>query len=246
MAHGGTIFLDEIGELPQHIQVKLLRVLQERVIQRLGSEEMMPINVRVMAATNRDLHEEMNTERFRSDLYYRLSVVTLEVPPLRLRREDIASLCERYLAEFRLRMNIQVSSFSDEALSAMEEYSWPGNIRELINVVERSLLLCDGDQITLDDLPRSIAHSLHQSRNSTQPVSPLELLMGSDWQNRAWKDVRNRVIRTCEQAYFVHHLEESNGNVDNTAIRADINPRSLYDVMKRHGLKKEEFRNCSK
>lgn len=242
MAHGGTIFLDEIGELPQHMQVKLLRVLQERVIQRLGSEESMQINVRVMAATNRDLHKEMQAERFRSDLYYRLSVVTLDVPPLRQRREDIARLCERYLEEFRLRLNTQISSFCDEAISTLEEYGWPGNIRELINVVERSVLLCDGDQITLDDLPRTIVRSIRPSGDSAQPISGLDFVMGSNWQARPWKDVRNRAIRTCEQTYFVHQLGKSNGNVDDTARRADINPRSLYDVMRRHGMKKEEFR----
>ena len=102
MAHGGTIFLDEIGELPPHVQVKLLRVLQERVIQRLGSEEPMHVNVRVMAATNRDLHEEIKSGSFRRDLYYRLSVVTLDIPPLRQHPEDISKLAERYLADFRL------------------------------------------------------------------------------------------------------------------------------------------------
>ena len=156
MAHGGTIFLDEIGELPQHVQVKLLRVLQERVIQRLGSEEPLRINVRVMAATNRDLHEEMKAEEFRRDLYYRLSVVTLDVPPLRQHPEDIPKLAERYLADFRVRFSSDVSSFSEEAMRALDRYPWPGNIRELINVVERSVLLCEGTQITLDDLPRTI------------------------------------------------------------------------------------------
>jgi len=156
MAHGGTIFLDEIGELPQHMQVKLLRVLQERVIQRLGSEESIHVHVRVMAATNRNLHDEMKAESFRRDLYYRLSVVTLDVPSLRQHSEDIPKLAERYLAGFRIRLSSNVASFSEEAMQALSRYSWPGNIRELINVVERSVLLCEGDPITLDDLPRTI------------------------------------------------------------------------------------------
>ncbi len=242
MAHGGTIFLDEIGELPQHIQVKLLRVLQERVIQRLGSEEPFKINVRVMAATNRDLHKEVVSERFRSDLFYRLSVVTLDVPPLRERREDVAPLCERYLAEFRMRLNARVSSFSTAAMSALMEYAWPGNIRELMNVVERSVLLCDSDQITLNDLPRTIVPSARHLDGTLSVESALDGIAGSDWEGQSWKDVRNSVIRKCEQEYFVHQLAKAEGNVDDTARRADINPRSLYDLMKRHGLKKEKFR----
>jgi two-component system response regulator AtoC len=241
MAHGGTIFLDEIGELSQHLQVKLLRVLQERVIQRLGSEEPLHVNVRVMAATNRDLHAEMIADSFRRDLYYRLSVVTLDVPSLRDHPEDIPALAERYLVDFRLRFNSKVASFSDEAMQAMKRYSWPGNIRELINVVERSVLLCEGDQITLDDLPRTMAPSLRPA-NPSKSSSALDVLFDGDWQSRSWKDVRNSIIGTCEQTYFTKQLGTTNGNVDETARRAEINPRSLYDLMKRHGLKKENFR----
>lgn len=240
MAHGGTIFLDEIGELPQHLQVKLLRVLQERVIQRLGSEESIHVNVRVMAATNRDLHDEMKAEAFRRDLYYRLSVVTLDVPSLRQHSEDISKLADRYLADFRVRLNSSVASFADEAMQALERYSWPGNIRELINVVERSVLLCESKQITLDDLPRTIVPApQHGDGNSS---SALDVLFDGDWQSRPWKDVRNAVVSACEQTYFVHQLGQTKGNVDETARSAEINPRSLYDLMKRHGLKKEEFK----
>ena len=242
MAHGGTIFLDEIGELPQHVQVKLLRVLQERVIQRLGSEEPLRINVRVMAATNRDLHEEMKAEEFRRDLFYRLSVVTLDVPPLRQHPEDIPKLAERYLADFRIRFSSDVSSFSEEAMRALERYPWPGNIRELINVVERSVLLCEGTQITVDDLPRTIVPAPRHA-GTARSSSALDVLFDGDWNSRHWKDVRNAVISSCEQTYFVDRLGKTKGNVEETARRAGINPRSLYDLMKRHGLKKEDFRN---
>jgi DNA-binding NtrC family response regulator len=241
LAHGGTIFLDEIGELPQHLQVKLLRVLQDRVIQRLGGEESIHINVRVMAATNRDLHDEMKAETFRRDLYYRLSVVTLDVPPLRQHPEDIAKLAKRYLADFRVRLNCQVSSFSEEAMQALERYAWPGNIRELINVVERSVLLCEGEQITVDDLPRTIVPAARHAGPS-KSSSALDVLFDGEWQSRPWKDVRNAVISSCEHTYFVQQLGKAKGNVDETARRAEINPRSLYDLMKRHGLKKEEFK----
>ncbi len=241
LAHGGTIFLDEIGELPKHVQVKLLRVLQDRTIQRLGSETPMPVNVRVMAATNRDLHEETKTDRFRRDLYYRLSVVTLDVPPLRQHPEDISKLADRYLADFRTRLNRSISSFSDEAMQALVEYAWPGNIRELINVVERSVLLCEGNQVTLNDLPRTIV-PMPRSLTEANSSSVLDELFDGEWQSCPWKDVRDVVVRSCEQAYFVHQLDKTNGNVDETARYSGINPRSLYDVMKRHGLKKEHFK----
>ena len=241
MAHGGTIFLDEIGELPLHLQVKLLRVLQERIIQRLGSEESIPVNVRVMAATNRDLYEETQAETFRRDLYYRLSVVTLDVPSLCQHAEDIPKLAERYLADFRVRLSSKVSSFSREAMQALVRYSWPGNIRELINVVERSVLLCEGDQITLDDLPRTIVPAARHP-GAFNKSSVLDELFEGDWQSRPWKDVRNAVVASCEQNYFEQQLRKTNGNVDETARRAQINPRSLYDLMKRHRMKKEDFR----
>ena len=241
LAHGGTIFLDEIGELPLHLQVKLLRVLQERMIQRLGSEELIHVNVRVMAATNRDLHDEMKSESFRQDLYYRLSVVTLDVPALRQHPEDIPKLAERYLADFRVRLNSRVVAITEEAMKALQRYSWPGNIRELINVVERSVLLCEGERITIDDLPRTIVPALPH-RGDSESSSVLDVLFDGEWQSRPWKDVRSAVVSSCEQSYFVHHLGKTEGNVDETARRAEINPRSLYDLMKRHGLKKEEFK----
>ena len=245
LAHGGTIFLDEIGELPQQLQVKLLRVLQDRTIQRLGSEEPMHVNVRVMAATNRNLHDETKTDRFRRDLYYRLSVVTLDVPPLRQHPEDIPKLAERYLADFRVRLNSNVSSISEEAMQALVRYPWPGNIRELINVVERSVLLCESDQITLDDLPRTIVPAPRHV-NDAQSSSALDVLFDGDWRSRPWKDVRNAVVSSCEQAYFVDQLDKTHGNVDETARRSGINPRSLYDLMKRHGLRKEDFKAADK
>lgn len=241
LAHGGTIFLDEIGELPQHLQVKLLRVLQERVIQRLGSEEPIRVNVRVMAATNRDLHEEMKAERFRRDLFYRLSVVTLDIPPLRQHPEDISKLAERYLTDFRMQLSSPVSSFSEEAMLALVRYAWPGNIRELINVVERSVLLCDGDKIRLNDLPRTIVPGPHHRGDAKSP-STLDALFDGDWRSQLWKEVRDTVVSSCEQTYFVDQLSRTSGNLEQTARHSGINPRSLYDLMRRHGLKKEDYR----
>ena len=241
LAHGGTIFLDEIGELPKHLQVKLLRVLQERTIQRLGSEQELTVNVRVMTATNRELLDEIKAENFRRDLYYRLSVVTLDVPPLRLHPEDIPKLLDRYLANFRLRINNNVRSFSDEAMQAMVTYAWPGNIRELINVVERAVLMCEGEQITLGNLPRTIVPAMGRD-HSLPSSSALDALFEDQWRDREWKDVRDRLISSCEETYFSEQLRHTRGNLDEVARRAGINPRSLYDLMKRHGMRKEDYR----
>jgi DNA-binding NtrC family response regulator len=155
-AHHGTVFLDEIAEMPLHLQVRLLRVLQEREIQRLGGEKSIPVDVRVIAATNRDLAKEVEQNRFRQDLYYRLCVVTLTIPPLRERTGDIPILTQNFIEHFRSRIGSQVDSVSAEALDAMVQYAWPGNVREVMNVIERAMLLSNGSQITIEDLPPSI------------------------------------------------------------------------------------------
>jgi DNA-binding NtrC family response regulator len=156
LAHKGVVFLDEIGELPQHLQVKLLHVLQRREIQRLGGETSISIDVRVMAATNLDIAAEVEARRFRPDLYYRLSVVTLSIPPLRERKEDIAVLVDSYLEYFRGHIRRNVTGITAEALEALCRYDWPGNVRELVNIIERAMLLVSGDKIRLEDLPGAI------------------------------------------------------------------------------------------
>jgi transcriptional regulator with PAS, ATPase and Fis domain len=170
IAHKGVIFLDEIGELPNHLQVKLLRALQDREITRVGSEQSFQVDVRMMAATNRDPREEVKTKRLREDLYYRLNVVTLTIPPLRQRSEDIPDIVASYLPWLRPRVGRDVTSIAPEALEALAHYSWPGNVRELINVIERAMLLCEGEQIRLADLPDTIR--LPQAGSGTR-ASPL-------------------------------------------------------------------------
>lgn len=157
-AHGGTIFLDEIGEMPLHLQAKLLRVLQEYEIRPIGAEKPSWVDVRVIAATNRDLEEEVARGGFRKDLYYRLSVVRLNIPPLRLRREDIPNLARRFVMDFKHKIGRDVRQISEPAMNALCRYDWPGNIRELMNVIERSMLLCRTGEITMDNLP-SVFHA---------------------------------------------------------------------------------------
>lgn len=246
LAHGGTVFLDEIGELPKHLQVKLLRVLQERTIQRLGSENVFDIDVRVMAATNRNLESEIENGSFRKDLYYRLGVVTLEIPPLRKHREDIPKLLERYLQDFRARLGRPVSSFSEDAMNILTDYEWPGNIRELINVVERAVILCRGHVLTIHDLPKAIVEK-HALDRVLPGVSVLTSDSSGDIEkgqliDKPWKDVRDSFVCRLECEYVQRLLSATCGRLVDASNRSEVSSRALYAMMHRHGFRKEQFR----
>jgi PAS domain S-box-containing protein len=156
LASGGTIFLDEVGELPLDIQVKLLGVLQEREIERIGGIKPIKIDVRIIAVTNRDLEKMVRNKEFREDLYYRLNVVPITIPPLRYRKQDILALITYFLKELNIRFNSN-KTFSEEAIRKMYEYNWPGNVRELKNIIERVMIMSQTDKITIKDLPEAIA-----------------------------------------------------------------------------------------
>jgi len=156
-AEGGTLFLDEIGELELSLQAKLLRVLEEGSFRRVGGLKDLPLDVRVIAASNRDLKTEGEAGRFRSDLFYRLSVIQIDIPPLRERGDDIRVLAEHYMSSFRSRLRKSVAAIDDEALAIFRKYEWPGNVRELRNVIERAMILEDSDEITTKYLPRGLA-----------------------------------------------------------------------------------------
>jgi DNA-binding NtrC family response regulator len=155
-ASGGTLFLDEIGELPLTFQVKLLRVLQERQIERLGSNRPIDVDARIVSASVRSLEEEIRQGRFREDLYFRVNTVAIDLPPLRERREDIPLLAEAFLREFAADRRREIEGFSDEVIDLFEMYPWPGNVRELRNVIERAVLFCQGLSVTVDELPPNI------------------------------------------------------------------------------------------
>ncbi|HEY8087188.1 MAG TPA: sigma-54 dependent transcriptional regulator [Polyangiaceae bacterium] len=167
-ADGGTLFLDEIAEISPAVQVKLLRFLQERTFERVGGNETLKVDVRVIAATNRDLTAEIKKEAFREDLFYRLNVVTVELPPLRERRADIPSLASFFLRRYAEENGKTIETFSEDALKTLLEYRWPGNVRELENVVERAVVLCDGGAIERKHLPPSVVPS--EERGGTPPV----------------------------------------------------------------------------
>ncbi|MDX1382452.1 MAG: sigma-54 dependent transcriptional regulator [Thermoanaerobaculia bacterium] len=241
IAHSGTLFLDEIGDLPPHLQVKLLRALQEKSIQRVGSERPITVDVRVMAATNQDLEEALAAGRFRRDLYYRLGVMTLTVPPLRERREDIEPLVRTYFERFRTQLaRHDVAGLSAAALAALEAHSWPGNVRELINVVERAVLLCEGDRIEPEDLPADLAGAGPTAgarhRRATVDVEA--------WLRRPLPEGRRELVAAFEAAYLEKALASTRGNVGAAARAAGIEPRTMYNKMKLYGLAKESFKRA--
>jgi len=243
LAHQGTIFLDEVAEMPIHTQVKLLRVLQEHVIQRVGSEKPISLNVRVLAATNRDVLADVEARRFRQDLYYRLGVVTLTIPPLRERPEDVAPLVEGYINQFRHRLNSSVYGITPEALEALLHYHWPGNVRELINVVERAMLLCPEPRIRLSDLPPMLTGMLPViDKNRIASSMPNPTLLAENWLDKPWKDARVQALAAFERAYLTGILRATGGRIGAAAKRAKMDPRSLYEKMKRHGMQKIDFR----
>jgi DNA-binding NtrC family response regulator len=244
LAHGGTIFLDEIAEVPLHLQVKLLRVLEDRQVQRLGSETANAMDVRIMAATNRDLEAEVAARRFRADLYYRLAVVTLTLPPLRERREDVPDLVDSYLRHFAIALGRQVNAVHPEAMAALERYDWPGNVRELINVVERAVLLTSHAEIKPSDLPRAIAGGMAPGVPLPGAATPAAGIAGS-WSGRTLREAREAVSLAFEKAYLSEVLAATGGRVGEAAARAGVNTRTLYALMRRTGLRKEDFRHAA-
>jgi DNA-binding NtrC family response regulator len=207
LAHGGTLFLDEIGEINLSTQVKLLRVIQERKIERIGSENPIDIDVRIIAATNRNLEDDVKNGKFRQDLYYRLNVVRIEIPPLRKRKEDIPLLIHSFLKEFNLENEKNIKGFNSKAIAALTKYSWPGNIRELKNCVESTVVLCSGDEIKLEDLPPTIKE---QSEENSISI-PLGLPMS---------EIEKIVIQA--------NLSANNGNKSKTAAILGIGRKTLH------------------
>ncbi len=242
LAHGGTLFLDEIGEMAAHLQVKLLRVLQDHVIQPIGAEKPVPVNVRIMAATNCDLAAAVESKLFRRDLYYRLNPVTLTIPPLRDRREDIPDLVNYHLKQLRTRIHRHVTGVSPETIACLCRYDWPGNIRELINVLERAMLLCRDSTIMPVDLPETVRQPI--SAVGQPPPSPVpEGARGRpSTPLRSWREVRTQALEEIKRAYFSALLREYEGRIGAAARHAGLHPRSLFDHLRKLGLRKEDFR----
>jgi DNA-binding NtrC family response regulator len=220
-ASGGTIFLDEIGTASPAMQVKLLRVLQELEFEQVGGDKTFKVDVRVILATNEELAEAVAAGRFRQDLYYRINVINLELPPLRNRRGDVAPLAQTFLNQLREDTNRTVAGYTDEAMAALEAYTWPGNIRELQNVVERAVLLGKGERITPGDLPREIAGA------------------GAVRATHAGHRTLKEALEGPERQIILEVLEAHAWNRNATADALGVNRTTLYKKMKRLGLEDE-------
>jgi len=217
LADGGTLFLDEIGDVAPAIQVKLLRVLQERAFQRVGGHETVSVDVRVIAATNRDLEGAMREKRFREDLFYRLNVVTIHVPPLRERREDIPALVELFVARYGRRAEGKTVSVGEDALLALREFPWPGNVRQLENVVHRATVLCREDLIRAEDVA-------------------LELTEGPSSQVAFTNDLR-ATLNAVEEELLRRAIREHHGNLTAAGRAIGIERNLLRYKLRKHGLR---------
>ncbi len=217
-ANGGTLFLDEISELSADLQVKLLRVLEERTIVRVGGNDEIPVDFRLLAATNRDLDGEVARERFRKDLYYRLKVVTIALPPLRRRVDDIPLLVAHFVTRFNADLGRHVTRIAPQLLTALRSHAWPGNVRELRNVVENMVLFCRGDELTLADLPPEY----REEKAATPPDR------GGEWVPRSMAEIEKEAI--------LETLELTKGHRAKAAQILDIGLRTLQRKLKEYGV----------
>jgi DNA-binding NtrC family response regulator len=244
-ADGGTLFLDEIGDMSANVQAKLLRALEERRIERLGGgAESIPVDVRIVSATHRPLEQEIEKGNFRADLFYRLRVVTVEIAPLRERREDIPALAESFIRLAAERYKMPARSIAPAAMRRLVEYDWPGNVRELRNAVERAMVLAEGDELTARDLPEEIDATrdpLDASRDSldagatTRPATGENLAGGDDLPVPFTADFRAD-RREFERRYITRCLEETGGNVTRAASILGMHRQSLQHKLRELGL----------
>jgi transcriptional regulator with PAS, ATPase and Fis domain len=233
LADGGTLFLDEIGEIPMEMQVKLLRAIQESEFERVGGVKTTRVEVRLIAATSRDLGKEIAAGRFREDLYYRLNVVPIFLPPLRERREDIPLLVEHFREKYNARLRKNVEKIEDDAIACLMAYPWPGNIRELENILERTILFAEGPRISLAELPPSLRKAAGETPPPAQeaaqsgPPGPL-------------KEIVKEQVQAIERDLIVRGLEVTGGNVTRTAKLLKISRKSLQMKMKEFALRGDE------
>ena len=232
LADGGTLFLDEVGDMSLSAQAKVLRALEEGVISRVGSGKTLEVDVRVIAATNKDLKAEIAAGRFRDDLLYRLNVVPIEVPPLRSRRGDIPQLIEHFVEQLTRRGGLPAKPFDREAVQRLAAHDWPGNIRELRNAVERLLILAPGPVATVADVERLAGMTPGEGGRGTGTAD----LAGAPWARAATFE---QFKQAAEQAYLLAKLKENDWNVSETARTLEMPRSNLYKKIERYGLARE-------
>ncbi|MDJ0972864.1 MAG: sigma-54 dependent transcriptional regulator [Planctomycetota bacterium] len=233
LASGGTLFLDELGTISNAMQVRLLRVLERMEVRRVGGARLHDVDVRIVAATNERLEEHVAAGKFREDLYYRLNVVQIEIPPLRERSEDVPLLAEVFRQKFATKVGREdVTDFEPQALAALKAYGWPGNVRELEHVVERAVIMTRNPVIKLGDLPDRIQRPQGRRRTAIPSFDLDEPL----------SDVVTRVRTAVEKEYLRRVLRRYRGHLGKTAAHAGVNRRTLYNKMQLFGLKREDYR----
>jgi DNA-binding NtrC family response regulator len=229
-ADGGTLFLDEIGDMSANVQAKLLRALEERRIERLGGNESIPVDVRIISATHRPLEEEIAAGNFRADLFYRLRVVTIEIPPLRERREDIPTLADKFARAAADRYELPARAIAQSALRRLLEYDWPGNVRELKNTIERAMIMAEGAELTAPDLPEEIIVGLEKAAiigDVETETGGIKVPFTADFREDR---------REFERRYISRCLEHTNGNVTRAAEILDMHRQSLQHKLRQLGL----------
>jgi transcriptional regulator with PAS, ATPase and Fis domain len=218
MTQGGSLFLDEIGDITPHVQVKLLRVLETRHFERVGGTQPIRIDGRIMAATNKDLQKEIREKRFREDLFYRINVVNIHLPPLRERMDDLPLLVQHFMDKFRTKFNKEIDNISSAAFKILKEYHWPGNIRELENVIEHTFVLCNRDTIDVGCLPEWLLTGRDSGNKLKHPEPPRDS------------------IREAEKYHIQCILQKFNGHRGQTAKALGINKSTLWRKMKKYDL----------
>jgi transcriptional regulator with GAF, ATPase, and Fis domain len=232
LAHKGTLFLDEIGTISQQMQIKILRALQEGEITRVGGNDAVKVDARFIAATNMDLAAAVDRREFREDLYYRINVIPIQLPPLRDRGGDAVLLAEHFLKKIGGEIGKNVAGFSDTAKEQIKGYAWPGNIRELRNLVERAVILCKGKYIeNLDVNPE-------QKRAATPAPGSAEAIPGAPMEGHTLK----AAVDVVEREYLINILRETRGNINSAAQRAGVNTRTIHRKMKEFGIQKEDYK----
>ena len=225
-ADGGTLFLDEIGDIAPEIQVKLLRALQEGEFDRMGGVKTLKVNVRIIASTNKDLEKAMQEGSFRSDLFYRLNVIPIVLPPLRKRKDDIPLLVNHFIRKYSKKNNKEIKSISPSALSSLMQYHWPGNVRELENVMERTIVVTSKDRID------EVEISLSGNNGSFMQIS------GND---TSFKNSKQKVIESFEIYYLTEAMKHNNGNISAAAKKAGLDYKNFHSKLKKYNIRKWQF-----
>lgn len=221
-ANHGTFFFDEIGDMSLNLQVKLLRMLEDRKIRRVGGQKEINIDLRTITATNKDIKKSVEEKKFREDLFYRINTITIEVPPLRERPEDIPILSNHFLNDLNSKNEKKVNNIASNAIESLQTYPWPGNVRELQNILGRAYYMCNSEIITKQDLPVTIVND--------------QFIEGNAMLDLSYKNAKDAIIEKFELEYLSHHLRKNKGNISKTADECGIDRRSIHRLIKKYNI----------